>query len=101
MHVRAERTAGDLTLSWLRRTRIGGDAWETPDVPLSEDWESYEIEILDGESVQRTLSATSNSVVYTAAQQTADFGAPQSAIAVRVYQLSGSYGRGTPRDATV
>ena len=101
VHVRAERTAGDLTLSWLRRTRIGGDAWETPDVPLSEDWESYEIEILDGESVQRTLSATSNSVVYTAAQQTADFGAPQSAIAVRVYQLSGSYGRGTPRDATV
>ncbi|CAN1725116.1 Phage tail protein [Hyphomicrobium sp. 1Nfss2.1] len=101
VHLRGERAAGDLTVSWLRRTRIGGDAWETPDVPLSEDWESYEIEILDGESVQRTLSATSNSVVYTAAQQTADFGAPQSAIAVRVYQLSASYGRGTPRDATV
>lgn len=101
VQVRAERIAGDLTLSWLRRTRIGGDAWETPDVPLSEDWESYEIEVLDGASVKRTLTATSNSVVYTAAQQTADFGAPQSAVDVRVYQLSASYGRGTPRDATV
>ena len=101
VHIRGQRIAGDLTLSWLRRTRIGGDAWETPDVPLSEDWESYEIEILDGGSVKRTLSATSNSVVYTAAQQAVDFGAPQSSIDLRVYQLSASYGRGTPRDATV
>ena len=49
----------------------------------------------------RTLAATTPSVTYTAADQTADFGAPQSSVAVRVYQLSAVLGRGTPRAATL
>ncbi len=32
--------------------------------------------------------------IYTAAEQTVDFGAPQTAVTVRVYQLSATYGRG-------
>lgn len=101
VHVRAARSGGDISISWLRRTRIGGDAWESPDVPLSEDVESYEVDILDGATVKRTLTATSEGVTYTSAQQTADFGGAQSSVDVRVYQLSASYGRGTPRTATV
>ncbi len=27
----------DWTLSWIRRTRIDGDNWEAPDVPLGEE----------------------------------------------------------------
>jgi NlpC/P60 family putative phage cell wall peptidase len=100
-HVRGLRSAGDLAISWVRRTRIGGDNWDAAEVPLGEESERYEVDILDGATVKRTLAATTPSLTYTAAQQTADFGAPQSAIAVRVSQLSAVHGRGTPRTATL
>ena len=96
VHVRARRLGGDVTIGWVRRTRIGGDSWESPEVPLSEDSESYEVDILDGESVLHTLVAAASTVTYTAAQLVADFGSAQPTYSVRVYQLSGTYGRGTP-----
>jgi hypothetical protein len=99
--VRGRRDAGDLHLSWIRRTRVGGDSWETVDVPLGEDTENYALDILDGDTVVRTLTASSPAAIYTVAEQAADFGTPPPAIAVRVYQLSASYGRGSPAAATV
>ncbi|PPC99829.1 MAG: hypothetical protein CTY31_07990 [Hyphomicrobium sp.] len=102
VHVRGVRSgADDVTVKWTRRTRVGGDSWELAEVPLSEDSERYEIDILDGASVKRTLTATTPTVGYTAAQQTADFGAVQSSIALEVYQMSALGGRGTGRAATV
>ena len=56
VHVRGARSSGDLAISWVRRTRIGGDSWDSIDVPLSEAEERYEIDILDGSDVVRTLS---------------------------------------------
>ena len=100
-HVRGLRSAGDLAISWIRRTRLGGDSWDAAEVPLGEDTERYEVDILDGATVKRTLSATSPAVTYTAAQQTTDFGSPQSSISLRVFQLSTVHGRGTPRAATL
>ena len=100
VHVRAVRSGGDVAFSWVRRTRLGGDSWETPEVPLGEDAESYEVDILDGADVVRTLTASTPGVVYPAAEQTADFGSAQPSYDIRVYQLSSSYGRGTPRAAT-
>ncbi len=100
-HVRGSRTAGDLNLTWVRRTRIGGDTWDGIDVPLGETEERYEIDILDGSTVKRTLTATSPGAVYTAAQQSADFGSPQSSVSLRIFQLSATRGRGTPRDAVL
>jgi hypothetical protein len=38
---------------------------------------------------------------YTAAEQSADFGAPQAAVAVRVFQISAAVGRGVPREAVL
>ena len=97
VHIRGARNAGgDLTLSWIRRTRAGGDNWDASDVPLSEDVESYEIDIMWGATVKRTISSTIASAVYTAAQQLADFGAAQSSVTVRVYQMSARFGRGSP-----
>jgi len=101
VHVRGARTDGDLTLSWVRRTRIGGDSWDAVDVPLGEADERYEIDILDGTAVKRTLTVTAPAATYTAAQQTADFGAPQSSVSLRVYQMSATRGRGTPRAAVL
>jgi hypothetical protein len=101
VHVRGTRASDDLAITWTRRTRLGGDSWDATEVPLGEDEERYEIDILDGPNVMRTLTATSPSTTYTATDQTTDFGAPQSSISLRIYQLSTTRGRGTPREAVL
>ena len=95
VHARGARNGGNLTVSWIRRTRAGGDTWSAAEVPLSEVSERYEVDILDGEVVKRTLSSTAPSAVYTVAEQIADFGAPQATVSVRICQLSGGGIRGT------
>jgi hypothetical protein len=96
--------SGNLAITWIRRTRIGGewrDSTESP--PLAEQAEAYEVEVLDGGgAVVRTLAGvTAPSAAYSAAEQTADFGALQAAVSVRVHQISATVGRGRPRAATV
>jgi hypothetical protein len=95
-HVRGRRDDGDLHISWIRRTRIGGDSWESAEVPVGEDSEHYEIDVLDGDTILRTLMTSSSTAVYTAADQVADFGSPPPAVTVRICQLSASHGRGSP-----
>ncbi len=96
VHIRAHRDDEGLRISWLRRTRLGGDTWDAVDVPLGETSERYELEIVDADTVVRTLAASTTSVTYAIADQESDFGTTPPEIAVRVYQLSESYGRGTP-----
>lgn len=93
----------NLTIDWIRRTRIGGDWLDgMGTVPLSEDSEAYEVDILDGATVKRTLSGLSSPTAsYSAADQAVDFGSAQSAIAMNIYQLSGKIGRGFAKSATV
>lgn len=102
---RAARSPGDLTIRWTRRSRaLVADAWEQVEVPLAEDLESYDVQILDGTAVKRTLTSTTTSALYTAAQQTADWGAllgPGQTLALRIYQLSNRLGRGTPANVTL
>jgi len=93
--------AGDLAISWVRRTRFGGVWADGADVPLNEENERYEVDVLNGANVMRTLSATSPAAIYTAAEQTADFGSPQPAVAMKVYQISATVGRGWPAAATL
>ncbi|MEJ0041059.1 MAG: glucose-1-phosphate cytidylyltransferase [Rhizomicrobium sp.] len=75
VHLAAHWRSGDLVLSWIRRTRLGGDNWDQTDVPLAEENERYDIEILDaGGHVIRAISANpSASYTYAAAQIAADF----------------------------
>ena len=99
VHLKAVRNGSDLDLSWIRRTRSGGDAWQLAEVPLSEDAESYEVDILSGTTVVRTLTASGPQTTYTAAQQTTDFGAPVTGpLNFRVSQISSAFGRGTPTE---
>ena len=94
--------SGNLTLAWIRRDRDpAADSWESIEIPMSEVSESYQIDIVSGSTVKRTIAASSPTAAYTAAQQTADFGATQSSIAVNVYQISQTFGRGSPGIATV
>lgn len=102
VHVRGERdSTDDLTITWVRRDRLYQTMRSGVELPNSEANESYSIDIMDGTSVVRTLSSSTPSVVYTAADQTTDFGSPQSEVTVHIYQLSAIVGRGTPAEATI
>jgi len=90
--------AGDLTLNWVRRTRISG-AWNSyADVPLGEDSEAYEVEIYSSNTyatLKRTITGISaQTTSYTAADQTTDFGSAQATVYFIVYQVSATVGRG-------
>lgn len=102
---RTARSPGDLTIRWTRRSRaLVADAWEQVEVPLAEELEGYDVQILDGTTVKRTLTSSKTSILYTATQQTADWGAPLGpgqTLAIRIYQLSNRLGRGTPASVTL
>lgn len=92
----------DLTITWERRNRLSGEWRDNIDVPMDEDSELYDVEIMDGSTVKRTFGdLTSKSQVYTAAQQTTDFGSAQAAVAVKIYQKSATVGRGYAGEATI
>lgn len=101
MHLRARRgEGGSIELTWIRRTRLGGDSWLGLDVPLGEELEAYEIEIRDGDALKRVLASGEPQATYSAAQQSADFGhADLESLDVTIYQLSRAFGRGSGRSA--
>ncbi|PKP62888.1 MAG: hypothetical protein CVT86_06630, partial [Alphaproteobacteria bacterium HGW-Alphaproteobacteria-8] len=102
---RKPRPPGDLTIRWTRRSRaLAADNWGAVEAPLSEETEAYEVEILDSAAVKRILSTAITSAVYTAAQQTADWGAPLGpgdSLTVRIFHLSALVGRGAPKTVTL
>lgn len=95
-HLKEEYLSDRINLSWIRRNRFGADPWEQSEVPMSEEVEAYEVDIYDGPTVVRTISTTSPSATYSQTQQIEDFGTEQTLLSWRVYQLSATYGRGTP-----
>lgn len=106
LHKEISQTDGAITIEWLRCTRV-----ETrfvgplvPSAPLAENAEVYEVEIyadLTYASIKRTVTASTNAVLYTSAQQISDFGALQTVLYVKVYQLSVTVGRGWPAQAKI
>jgi hypothetical protein len=102
VHVRASRDGSDnITLTWVRRARMAVAWVDGLEAPLDEPTEAYEIDIMDGSTVKRTLTATSPTVAYSVANQTTDFGSAQASVTVMIYQMSSRVGRGWPRTATV
>jgi len=97
----AERdTAGDITFHWTRRSRLGRTLMSGVDIPLGEASEAFQVDIYAQDSphtVVRTLAVTTTTAVYTAAQQSTDFGShAEGHVMVAVYQMSALVGRGTP-----
>jgi hypothetical protein len=93
---------GDIVISWDRRSRLGLDTASGPSVPLAEESELYEIDIVEGASVIRTITATTATATWTAAQQTSDFGSPvPDGLLARIYQISGTVGRGCPAEVAL
>lgn len=89
-------SSGEITFSWRRCTRYPAPWRDAVDAPLGENVERYEVDILNGSTVVRTLSTGSESATYTVAQQTADFGAAVVQLSFNVYPISDQFGRGYP-----
>ena len=101
VHIKGVAQGGDLIITWIRQSRIGGDMWEPEEIPLSETTEAYDIEILNNNTPVRTAMTNSPSYTYTADDQISDWGSAQSTYHVRVYQRSETYGRGGAGEATL
>ena len=108
VHQKAVRHAnGDLLITWVRRTRIGGELADSgpENVPLNEASEKYDLEVFNaaGDTVVRSVAdLTSASYTYTMSDQTSDgFAADLTELNLKVYQLSAVVGRGFSRIAAV
>lgn len=93
VHLRmAEAPGGDLAVSWIRRTRIGGDRWDTPEVPLGEESERYLLRVMRGAVILREVILSSPAWTYAAAERLAD--GPEAGMRIEVAQISASFGPG-------
>jgi hypothetical protein len=98
-HLRAVRSGGGATISWIRCTRIDGDIWADGEVPLGEDTESYILRISQNGTVKREITIASPEWSYTAANLAADVGT--GAFDVSVAQVSARFGAGPYSKVTV
>lgn len=85
--------AGGHALNWVRRTRIEGDRWDLPDVPLGEATELYRVRVLSSGLVAREETVTMPVWTYDAAARAGDGVALP--FTVEVAQMSDLYGAGT------
>ncbi|MEM9846226.1 MAG: host specificity protein, partial [Pseudomonadota bacterium] len=91
-HLRATEAGGDLEVTWVRRTRIDGDIWDVPDVPLGEAFEAYRVRVVQGTTVVREAEVTSPVWLYDAAARATD--SLSGSYEIRVAQMSEKFGAG-------
>jgi hypothetical protein len=81
--------------SWIRRTRIDGDSWESRDVPLGEADERYIVQVFVGDERRREETVGKPEWVYSRADRIAD--GVSVTYAVKVAQVSERFGPGPAR----
>ncbi|WHZ36949.1 glycoside hydrolase/phage tail family protein [Sagittula sp. MA-2] len=91
-HLKALDDAGDVTVTWVRRTRIDGDSWDGYEVPLAEDSESYLVRVMQGSSTLREAQVSVPNWTYSAFARTSD--GVGGAYSIAVAQISARYGAG-------
>lgn len=102
VHARGTRDgSNNLTIDWVRRTRLITPGLGAGPVPLNEETEAYRVDVMSGATVLRTIAATSPQASYSAAEQTADGTTPGDPVTVKIYQLSASRGRGRAGEFTL
>lgn len=95
--------AGDITINWHRRTRIGGAWSDNVDVPLSEDYELYLLNFYTSSTFSTIVYsdfASSETYAMSAADQTLNFGGLEDPLYLDVQQ-AGAYGYGYAAQATI
>jgi hypothetical protein len=101
-HLRARRDgAGDVSISWIRCARSGGDAWGSGEPPLGAPAEQYQIQILDGDTLKRNVVVSSPGYLYGMADQIMDFGSPPSSLRLRVAQIGENGAAGLNKELTI
>lgn len=91
-HLECVRAEGDDTLSWVRRTRIGGDDWAREETPLAETFEAYLVRIYKDGALVREEKLTESRFVYPASLRVQD--GIDGAYRVEVAQVSDLFGPG-------
>lgn len=100
VHLRAVRRADGIALSWVRRGRLSADSWTPTEIANDEGIEHYRLEILDGETVVRTVEPDEPNWLYASADELADFAALQTSLKFRVSQAGKHMPWGVARTAT-
>lgn len=95
-HIRGARVGDDLSISWVRCARKNAAWVDYIDVPLDDDRELYDVEIMDGGDVVHSFDSVEEArVMYSAVAQVSDWGVSvPDEFDVRVWQVSSRYGRG-------
>jgi hypothetical protein len=102
VHLRGRRdAAGDVALSWIRQTRIGGDGWEAVEVPLGEVLEAYRVELWEGGTLRASFDTTTSTLTLSAADLAARLSAPDADFTARVAQRSATAGPGIATEILV
>jgi hypothetical protein len=92
-HLRVEEdAASNLRVTWKRRTRIDGDTWQSVEVPLGEDLESYLLRVVQGAAVRAEYAVGQAEFVYSPAMRSADL--VSGAFSFEIAQVSSAYGPG-------
>lgn len=99
-HLRGEiDLAGDLSLTWTRRTRIDGDNWQAVEVPLGEENEAYVIRVVQASTIVAEYGTTSPVFLYSAAMKSQD--GIVGPYRIEVAQQSMQFGPGPFRDLDI
>ncbi|MGB4191949.1 MAG: hypothetical protein WBJ81_05325 [Rickettsiales bacterium] len=102
VHIAGKRDHdGSININWIRRSRLNADWRDNVDVPLGEESEKYQVDILDGDKIIRTLEVSTPLATYIAAEQMTDFKDIPNTITIKIYQLSALVGRGYPAIAII
>lgn len=92
-HLRSMRALdGAIHVSWTRRTRIDGDLWEAPDVPISESSEQYILNIKENDETIRSIILNNIFYYYEIDEQILD-GSGEN-LYFEVAQISDRFGSG-------
>jgi hypothetical protein len=91
-HLRQAINSGDVYCTWIRRTRIDGDNWQSTEVPLAEEAEAYVVRIIQGATTVAEYSVTQPTITYTAAMRAAD--SVSGPFQISVAQVSLRFGPG-------
>jgi hypothetical protein len=97
VHLKAARDEnGNITISWIRRSRTGNSWRDYSDIQVGEEQEQYQVEIKNSNQIIRILETTTPTATYTLEQQQADFGQTKKPpnLTATIYQLSSQTGRG-------
>jgi hypothetical protein len=102
VHLRGSRdSAGNLTVTWVRRARINAEWRDKVDVALDEATEQYEVQAWHLGVLRRTWQPATTNVTYSAAEQNTDMGSLPAALTFKICQISARVGAGYMAEATI